>query len=924
MTTTRRPELDSASGRPPEAAAQVGVDVLLADGRIATIRPITPEDHDAVLALHEAVGDDNLRLRFFSANRVAARGYAERLAAADRAAPALAAYVDGRLIAVAGAEDARPGTAEVSFLVADEAHGLGLGTLLLEHLAAAGRDHGIRRFTADVLSENTGMLRVFADCGFDVRRQADREVVSLELDLTVTGRAVAAADAREATAEARSLAPLLYPRSVAVVGVRREGGGIGRAVLDSIRSDGFAGDLYIVHPGAREDAGLARRFDDDTDGVQVVPSFASLDRPVDLAVVAVPAARVLDVVREAAEAGVRGAVILSSGLGEVGEEGARLQRELVDVARRHSMRLIGPNCLGLLCNDPEVRLNATFSTAAVRRGGVAIASQSGGVGIMLLDLARESGLGVQSFVSLGNKADVSGNDLLCAWIDDGRVEAAALYLESFGNARKFARLARRFAERKPLLAVVGGRSDGGRRAGVSHTAAAAAPAVGVDALFAQAGVIGCPGLEELADTARLVTGQALPAGPRLGIVGNAGGLGVLAADAATANGLVVPHLSPELSERIVHAVDSPAGVSNPIDLGAGAGADGMRSAVTTLLASSEVDAVLLIVAGTTAATPGLCLDDLAARDLDTDKPLLVVPCGGVQVPRGPGLISFRSVDDAAGALARVTTYAAWRAAATASPRQPTVAGGPAVADSDRARSRARLLLGGGPGGGWVGFESARELLSCYGVALPGTVVAGGSAAVRAADSLGYPVVVKAAAPDVVHKTERGLVRTGLMGSSEVARAVTGFAVELATTRPAVLVQPQAAPGVEVAVGLVRDPGFGPLVMVAAGGVATDVWDDRVFLMPPLTAADATRAVRSLRIWPLLAGFRGSPATDVARLEELVLAVGRLAQDVPEVAELDLNPVIVGTSGLAVVDVKVRLASGAADDVGVPRQLRRPV
>jgi len=889
-----------------------GVDVLLADGRVATIRPLTPADHDAVLALHDAVGDDALRLRFFAANRVAAREYAARLVAADRHAPALGAYVDGVLLAVAGAEASGAETAEVAFLVADAAHGLGLGTLLLEHLAAAGRDGGLRSFTAEVLAENSAMLRVFADCGFDVHRETDRGVVTLSLDLTVTGRAVAAADAREATAEARSLAPLLYPRSVAVVGVRREGGGIGRAVLDSILDDHFAGDVYVVHPGAATDPEIA--------GVPAVASFAELHPPVDLVVVAVPANRVLDVVREAAEAGVRGAVVLSSGLGEVGADGARLQRELVDVARRHSMRLVGPNCLGLLCNDPDVRLNATFSASGVRRGRVAIASQSGGVGIMLLDLARESGLGVESFVSLGNKADVSGNDLLCAWMDDDRVEAAALYLESFGNARKFARIARRFAERKPVLAVVGGRSDGGRRAGASHTAAAAAPAVGVDALFAQAGVIGCPGLAALADTTRLVTGQHLPAGPRLGIVGNAGGLGVLAADAATENGLVVPQLSTALAARIGGGVPGAAGLGNPVDLGAGAGPDGMWHAATEMLGSAEVDAVLLIVAGTTAADPGGCLDDLAARDLATEKPLLVVPCGGVRVPEGPGLLSFRTVDDATAALARVTAYAAWRAAS----RTLTTPVEPADADPTRARTLARSFLATRRSGGWLGFEQSQELLSCFGVTLPGTVVQGSAAAIRAAEHLGYPVVAKAADPDVVHKTERGLVRTGLDDAHEVALAVAAFAAELTTTRPAVLLQPQVAPGIEVALGVVRDPGFGPLVMVAAGGVATDVWDDRVFLMPPLTPADAARAVRSLRIWPLLAGFRGAAAADVDSLEELVLAVGRLAQGVPEVAELDLNPVIVSATGLTVVDVKLRLARAAAGDAGVPRQLRRPV
>lgn len=898
---------------PTTAVPATGVDVLLADGRIATFRPIRSSDHDAVVALHEEVGDDSIRFRFFTVSRAPGRAYAEHLCDPASQVIALVAWVGADLVAVASAEPEDPTTAEVSFLVADVAHGMGLGTLLLEHLAAAARDQGIRRFTAEVLADNWPMLRVFTDCGFDIRSKADQGVITLDLDTASTARAVAAADARESRAEARSLAPLLYPTSVAVVGVRREGGGVGRAVLDELASNGFTGPVYLVHPDPP-----------DIEGVVSCADFSSIGRVIDLVVVAVPATAVVEVVRQAAEAGAHSAVVLSSGFSEVGAEGAARQRELVAVARRHSMRIVGPNCLGVMSSAPEIRLNATFTAGLPAPGGLAVASQSGGVGIALLDLARESGAGMASFVSLGNKADVSGNDLLAAWLDDDRVSAAALYLESFGNARKFARVARRFAERKPLLAVIGGRSSGGRRAGASHTAAAAAPAVGIDALFAQSGVIGCRNLAELADAARLLTTQPLPAGPRLGVVGNAGGLGVLAADAASADRVVVPELSADLQSRLAALSPGAAALSNPIDLGAAAGPDELLSATTAVLDSDEVDAVLLIVAGTRVTDADSFLEALvSSRSAAPGKPLLLVVMGEISVPSGAqaAFARFRSVEDATEALAHAATYAAWLATPDSDPR-PEV---PGVARRAREVAAAALSSDDADPDGWLAPARGRDLVAGYGIAgPPAEVVRGGAEAILAATRIGFPVVVKAADPAVVHKTDRGLVRTGLTSPDDVRRAVHVMARELGDPHPAILVQSEVGAGVEVALGVVRDPGFGPLVMVAAGGVATDVWDDRVFLMPPLTERDGARAIRSLRIWPLLAGFRGSPAVDVAALEELVQAVGQLALDVPDVAELDLNPVIMTSAGAACVDVKIRLQRARPDDLGVPRSLRPPL
>ncbi len=466
----------------------------------------------------------------------------------------------------------------------------------------------------------------------------------------------------------------------------------------------------------------------------------------------------------------------------------------------------------------------------------------------------------------------------------------------------------------------------GRRAGASHTAAAATPAVGIDALFAQAGVIGCRSITSLAETARLLTTQALPAGPRLGIVGNAGGLGVLAADAAGDDGLVVPELSAEVQDRMAQHVSGTSGLSNPVDLGAGASAEGFVSALATMLASDEVDAVLAVVAATAVTDAAPLLDALVReRELGAAKPLLLVALGDLDVPAGhpSAFARFRSVEDATEALAHAVTYAAWLAAPRGQSRPEDLG----VATRARTIAAAALASEATSTAGWLSYDDAKALLGCYEIDAPtGDLTIGRTQAAAAAQRIGYPVVLKVADPTVVHRTERRLVRAGLTSAAAVQHAVADFRRELGGGMVPVLVQPQVGHGVELAIGVVRDARFGPLVMVAAGGVATDVWSDRVFLMPAINDVDAARAVRSLRIWPLLAGHRGSPPVDVAAVERLILAVAQLALDVPELAELDLNPVIVTPEGVSCVDAKVRVDVPAGRlDAGVPRRLagRRP-
>jgi acyl-CoA synthetase (NDP forming) len=627
----------------------------------------------------------------------------------------------------------------------------------------------------------------------------------------------------------------------------------------------------------------------------------------------VPAAAVADVLADAGAAGVRAAVILSAGFGETGS--GQAQAELVRIARGHGIRLVGPNCLGVLNTDPSVRLAATFSPVLPPTGGLALASQSGAVGIAVLDHAARTGAGVSSFVSLGNKADVSGNDLLAYWYDDPATTAVALYLESFGNPRRFARIARALARRKPVIAVFSGRSVAGQRAGASHTAAAASPDVAVDTLCAQAGIIRTDHLGELLDTARMLTDQPLPAGARLGILGNAGGVNVLAADAAEPAGLMVAPPSDQLRAQLDRLT---TGAGNPFDLGAGATPAAFAEALDLFAASGEVDAVLVVVAATRANDVATILAALApVADRHHGLPLAVValgtePAGSLGQRRAP---IFDLPERAVSALGKAARYAAWR-------REP-LGSQPLLSHVDSVVARNTVEAALRQGGGWQPHGRVADILARYGIPVVATVTAIGEAAVVAqAVRLGFPVVIKTADPDVVHKSDVGGVKLNIRDADEARAAYRDIVVALGSPEPPVLIQPMAAGQVELVAGLVHDPLFGSLVMVGLGGVHTELFADRALRLVPMTDRDAGRMWRSLRAAPLLTGYRGSPAVNTAAVEDLLLRLGRLAEELPEVAELDLNPILVSADGVLVVDAKMRLADVGAEPDATLRQLGR--
>ncbi|MGH9132403.1 MAG: GNAT family N-acetyltransferase, partial [Ilumatobacteraceae bacterium] len=519
---------DPAISPTADVVAHWTSDVVLADGQVVRMRPLGPNDFAAVRGLLDGLAPENVRMRFFSPRAPTDDELAAMLDVDYHDRFALGVEMADELIGMGSYHYApERASAEVAFTVADAHHAQGIGTLLLEHLVAAALSNGIQRFDAHTLGENRQMLDVFRHAGFDVRRSLDAGVFDLEFDLSI--QPDGAIEEREQLAETRSITRLLAPRVVAVIGASRTTGTVGNAVLTNICEYGFAGIVHPINPRA----GSIR-------GLKCYPSIAEVPDHVDLAIISVPAAAVAGVLAECGEAGVHGAVILSAGFAESGGAGHDTEVALVRLARRYGMRLVGPNCVGVINTAAAVNLDATFAPTKPVRGTVGFVSQSGALGIAVLEVAESLGLGISSFVSLGNKADISGNDLLQYWEDDPATEVALLYIESFGNPTKFNRLARRFSRRKPIVAVKSGRSEAGQRAASSHTAALATNDVLTDTLFRQAGIIRVDTLAQLFDVARVLVHQPLPAGRRVAIVGNSGGPGILAADACAAAGLDVP------------------------------------------------------------------------------------------------------------------------------------------------------------------------------------------------------------------------------------------------------------------------------------------------------------------------------------------------------------------------------------------------
>lgn len=881
-------------------------DVVLRDGGTALIRPITADDAQRLVSFYEQVSDESKYYRFFApyprlsdrdVRRFTHHDYVDRVG--------LAATVGGEFIATvrydriddAGRAAAAPSAqAEVAFLVRDDHQGRGVASALLEHVAAVARERGIRRFTAEVLPANNKMIKVFTDAGYSQRRSFEDGSVHLTFDLEPTEASVAVMRAREQRAEGRSVQRLLAPGSVAVIGASRSPRGAGRSVLESLHSGGFTGRVYAVNHELPEGA-------EELGGVPAHRSVSDVPEPLDLAVVAVPAGAVPAVARECGEAGVRGLVVLTA------EFSRDEQRELVRLARSYGTRVIGPNAFGLMNTAPDVRLNATLSPEMPRRGRVGLFTQSGAIGIALLAGLHQRGIGLSSFVSAGNRADVSGNDVLQHWDDDPDTDVALLYLESIGNPRKFTRLAKRTAARKPMVVVKGARHSAsapppGHAVPVSRT-----PAATVTTLLRQAGVIMVDTVTELLDAGALLVTQPLPPGPRTAILGNAESLGLITYDACLADELQ-PH---------------------PVrDLTTAATPDDYARELRAALEDPETDAVVVTAIPWVGRTPVEELAEaLREASAGADKPVTVVHLAieGLDAALSErGIPSCPAPERAVRALSEVSRYARWRREAEAPGRVPQfeveetaasallerATAGAAAPPADPAPlhpGTASATAAERDGSLTLGADDVAGLLACYGITVQRTRPAPGpDEAADAARVLGYPVALKTTAAHLRHRADLGGVRLDISSEAELRRAyaeLTDSSAEPEELRP--VVQAMAPRGIDTVIRGAVDPSIGAVLSFGLAGTPSELLGDVAHRLVPATDKEAAELVRSLRSAPILFGWRGTQPVDTASLEDLLLRVSRLLHDHPGVVSVDLEPVVVSQHGRTVLDASVRVA-----------------
>jgi acetate---CoA ligase (ADP-forming) len=878
----------SGLARPVTEAA----DVVLKDGGTLRLRPPRATEAGAVLAFFEGLSEESRFLRFHGHGRIGPALVVPLLDPDWSERGALAGWLAGaegdeRVVAVGSYTRIGHGdTAEMAFAVEDSEQGRGIGTRLLEQLAGRARDAGISRFVAEVLASNTAALGVFKDAGFELVRKGDRGEVELHFPVARTDALDSRVEARDHAAVVASLRPFFRAGTVAVVGASHRRKTIGGELFRNILDADFAGAAFPVNLKAEPVA-----------GVRAYRSIGEIGEPIELAVICLPAAHVLDAASDALRHGVRALCVISAGFAETGDEGRARQERLLALVRAHGARLVGPNCLGVAV--PGCGLNATFASRALPAGGIGFSSQSGALGLALLEKATERGLGFSSFISIGNKADVSSNDLLEWWEDDPATDLVLLYLESFGNPRTFARVARRVARRKPILALKAGSTSAGSRAASSHTAALAGSDKAVEALFHQAGVLRARTLEELVDAAAVLSTQPLPHGRRVGVITNAGGLGILCADACEGVGLELPELSEETRTALAAIVPDEASLHNPVDLLGSATAATYESVLPLVLADPGIDALIVIfvppvVAGADEVAAAI---RTAVEASAREKPVLAAVISAEGTPAvlseaGSPVVALPYPESAARALAFACERTAWLG------REPEAAPELEV-DNNAGRSVVDAALAESIDS-WLPADRIRLLLDAYGIPLvPERIAQDADEAEASARELGFPVVVKSASPGV-HKSDIGGVALDLRDGADVREAFERIGA------PAI-VQPFIGSGAELLAGAVQDPIFGPLVGFGPGGADAELIGEAGFRIAPLNVLDARELVLSGKAGRLVAGFRGAPAADVEALVDLLLRLGRLVEEIPEVAELDLNPILALSDGCIAVDARIRIA-----------------
>ena len=875
-------DAETAPAAVPEYPTHWEADVVLRDGSIGHIRPIRSADAPLIQQFHDRQSKESIYLRFFAPLPHLSDRDAHRFATVDyRERVALIMEADDRMVGIARYDKVgeTPPRAEVAFNVADDFQGRGVGSVLLEHLVAIGQEDAVEEFTADVLPQNRKMLSVFSDAGFEVRRHFDDGVVALTFRIATTMRSREVLEAREHRSEALSVAALLKPDSVAVVGVGSTRTSAGRMVFERLVGQGFTGEKYAVNlnPHVEVDA-------------EIFAKVTDLPGPVDLAVIAVPAESVLDVARDCAAHRVKALLVLSAGFAESGPQGAARQRELLQVARKGGMRVVGPNSFGLI--NTRVSLNASVAPAMPQPGGFGLFAQSGVLGVSVLDSAARRGLGISAFVSAGNRIDVSGNDIMQFWIDDESTRVVGLYLESMGNPRKFSRIARRLAQAKPVIVIKSGTSQYSVPLGHRARQAAVDPEAFTQ-MLQQAGVIRVENVHQLLDVAQLLDEQPVPRGGRTAVVGNAAALGALAADSAVSWGLDV--------------------VQGPVNVPADADPEQIAAVLETAFADPDVDSVIasftyLGVEGSIAAATALA--EVAAAH---DKPCVAtfaalhevraaLAAGREADTNRPGVAAFSTPEDGVRALAAATRYGRWLATDHGELVNPD------GIDRPRADRVVEAVLQDSPRGRALEPAEVAEVLAAYGIDVWASVpVDSPEAAADAAELLGFPVVVKSTA-GLASSQPVVSVRLDLHSRAAVSDAYTTIDDRLSplgTNR--MVVQRMATPGIPCVVSSVEDPLFGPVVSFALAGPPREVMGDIGYGVPPLRTGDVRALIRSVRAAPLLDGHGGRRPVDHDALELLVARVSMIAEHLPEAASLELNPVNTHEGGLEVLGARIVLA-----------------
>jgi acetate---CoA ligase (ADP-forming) len=868
-------------------------DILLRDGSTLHLRPIKPDDVNALLEFHKRLSPRSVYFRYFSPLPELSEERAKVLSSVDyHNTFALVGELAGRLVGVARyyRDEKAHDRAEVAFLIEDALQGRGIATRMLERLAEIAREEGVTTFDAYVLGDNRKMMDVFMHTGFAVERRLDGGVFQVSFPITPTPEYEEKAALRSQMAARASMKAFFEPQSIAVVGAGRKRGGIGAEVFHNLVAAGFQGVVYPVNENARV-----------VGSVTAYPRVTDIPGEVDLAIVVVPAEDAAAIVDDCIAKGVHGIVVISAGFAETGAEGRAREATLLEKVRDAGVRMIGPNCMGIINTDPAVALNGTFSPVYPPEGRVAMSTQSGALGLAILDYARRLNLGISTFVSVGNKADVSSNDLIQYWAEDPRTDVILLYLESFGNPRKFGRIAKRIGRTKPIVVVKSGRSRAGARAASSHTGALATTDAVAGALFRQAGIIRTDTFEELFDVANLLAHQPVPGGGRVAILTNAGGPGILAADACEAQGLELPMLADATIAELRSFLPATASVANPVDMIASASPEHFLKATRALLADEHVDSLIVIFIPPLITDPEAVAAAIVegARDA-TGKPVLanfMSAKGAPDIFRN--IPSYEFPESAASALAKVTAYGEWRRKPSGTvPTFDDIRGDDAKAIVEKALGR---------GGGWLSPVEISELFGAVGIPVAKSrLVSKLDDALKAAAKIGFPVALKATGPAIIHKTEVGGVALNLTDETALRHAYDDMATRLGADLTGVIVQEMVAGGVEVVVGATLDMTFGPLVLYGSGGILVELLNDVAFRINPLTGADVQEMMNEVKGTALLRGYRGSHLADEAALSEIILRISALLEICPQIQEMDANPVKVLENGAIVVDARVRV------------------